>query len=645
MLKKICPECKEEYSSLDVTQCKKCNSEVYYYLTEDTGFSKLKSALSSNKEAEKEFIDDLESLKKWKGFFEDIGSTSTEEFYRQAGEFKREIPNHDFPEMIVIENDEYKTLLRNFHAACELIDFLDDFLDRVNAVDIDKKTVVKVLSNDEITDEAKNGYLDVVGLKVGEVSAHNYYKFVDVYDEGMADRIKDINEVNDFLESAKSELETVKGSKQHFSDFKRYFNGFSKKLENYSQLKKDLISLEHLDFLPYFDLELFEDVDTIKEIIVTFNYIDMEQKKADDLTSEIPSFYKDFDGLLEGIVDEYTKSKFLEKHADFKKDLFSFDYFKLLENTDEIKKAQKFFNNFDDEWMKLSERKAELDRKESFEREFEEFKDRWADFMDYHDLDKLASFNEELTEFNQKYDDLIEENQFSAYMGILNRIDEVNGDIDSLDFGNFKVSILLNFLNDGSIKEPSKIERLNEYREMLDRLHSMDLKGLEGFDSTFKVPYGDIEEMEKLFRDVKEEIDELKGLKSVIDKHNKDSTLPNDISEFKDKIDDFNYLEVIPYFDSDLKGHVEYLLNLKEGLKQVDIEINKIRSLILDCSKCKFEYEKVESGKMSREDFMDKYFSLKTELLSFSYADLWHYFDPDLKDYADLVREVLGILS
>ncbi|MDO5848548.1 MAG: hypothetical protein Q4P18_03350 [Methanobrevibacter sp.] len=645
MLKKICPECREEYNSLDVTECKKCNNEVYYYLTEDTGFSKLKSALSSNKEAEKDLIDDLESLRKWEGFFSAIDNNSTEELYKQAASFKEDISNHNFPEMIVIENDDYKTLLRNFHAACEFIDVLDDFLDSINAVDIDKKTVLKVLSNDEITDEAKKEYLDIVSLNVGEVAANGHYEFMQVYDNGISNKTKELNEVNDFLETAGNESQIVKDSKQHFGEFKKYFNGFSKKPENYSQFKKALASIEYIDLVPYFDLSLFEDVDTIKELIVKFTHVDMEQDKVNKLNSEIPSFYQDFDGLLEGIVDEYTKSKFLEKHSDFKKELFSFDYFKLLENTDEIKKAQKFLNNFDEEWMELSERKAELDRKNSFEREFEEFNKRWEDFMDYHDLEKLASFNGELSEFNQKYDDLIEENQFSAYMGILNRIDEVNADIDSLDFGNFKVSILLNFLNDGSIKDSSKIERLNEYREMLDRLHSMDLKGLEGFDSSFKVPYGDIEDMEKLFSDVKEEIDELKGLKSVIDKHNSDSTLPDDIGEFKDKIDDFNYLEVIPYFDSDLKGHAEYLLNLKEGLKQVDIEINKIRSLILDCSKCKFEYEKVELGKISREDFMDKYFSLKTELLSFSYVDLWHYFDSDLKDYADLVGEVLGILS
>lgn len=644
LLKKICPNCQKEYGSLELSKCKKCGCEVYLYLSEDKGFSKLKSAFSSNKEAERELVADLESLVKWKDFFENIENPN-ENLLDLARKFKNDIPNHKFPEMIVIENEDYKYYLRNFHRGCDLVRGLDEFAEEIRELELSREGVLKILNNDEITDEAKRDYLNIISTRLDEIADNGYYDIIQGYDGTLAAKTNELNEVMEFIRDCNFQLDKINDLKEHFIDFKRYFDGFSKRPSNHDSFKKEIFSLSNLDVLPYFDLDSMDSIGEVKNIRSIFSAIGREQEKVNNLNSQIDLFNEKFDNLVYGIVDDYTKHKFLEENTEFRKELSRFDYFDLLDDTDKIKDTIDFFNNYDDEWDELAMRKADLDRKESFKNDFRDFNEKWKDFNDFDDFNRLADFNSDYNEFAENYSDLMVENQFEGYLDVFNRIEEVRARIASLDFANFKVSILLNFLKDSSISPSSKIERLNSYREMLDGLNSMDLKSLEAFDSSFKVPYSDIEAIGNLFNEVNKEIERLGDLKSTIDEYNEESKLPEDINGFKDRIDSFSHLEIIPYFDGDLKKYVETLIYLREALKQVEIEINKISTMILECSKCKLESEKVDGGKMSREDFLEKYSSLKSEISSFRYLDLWPSFDPNMKDFAELVREVRAILE
>ncbi len=205
LLKKICPNCEKEYSSLELSKCKKCGSEVYFYLSEDKGFSKLKSAFSSNKEAENEIIADLESLVKWKDFFENIENPN-ENLLRLAWEFKNDISNYKFPEMIVIENDDYKYYLRNFHNGCNLIISLDEFAEEIRELNLSREEVLKILNNDEITDEAKRDYLDIISTRLDEIMDNDYYDIISSYDGTLDSKINELDEVNDCSKACSASL-------------------------------------------------------------------------------------------------------------------------------------------------------------------------------------------------------------------------------------------------------------------------------------------------------------------------------------------------------------------------------------------------------------------------------------------------------
>lgn len=632
MLKKICPNCEKEYNSLDVVKCEDCDSEVYLYLTEDKGIAKLKSAFSSNKQEEKELVNQLESLFKWDLFFKAIDSPEKydREFFSDVKDFKIAIGKYDFPEIIVIESDEYKFYLKGYYKALEFLSNLDQFLEKCNSYNLNKEAILGYLSDESIGSASKEDYVRKTLSRIDEIKDLDYFYLLDSYDDDFKDTIADFKDVSNLIDNINDEIILISNLSKDFSKFKRYFSGFSDIPENFDEFKERLFSIRHANAIPYFRNDLRYTIADLEDMNATFNAYDGEIAKVKRLNSQIPKFKTDFDNLIDDIIDDYTKHKFLDKYQDFKKDLFSFKYLKLLNDTDEIKGLQKFFNNFDDEWDILVAKKAQLDKKEAFKKDLQAFNSKWDSF-DFDNPNKkelykeLAIFKSEIADLKENYSDFINENQFSSYSQFFDYISKLENQIDSLDFGNFKVSILLNYLKDSSVNDSSKTERLNSYKEMLNKLDSLDLEALHIFDSSFEAPYDDISDIRQLFADVENEMSKAKDSKAIPE--------------------DFNYLSILPYFDSSLKEYVETLSESKNLNKRLEIEKNKIGAIILDCSRCKIEFEMVNEGKMSWDDFLDKYSSLKEEVLSFEYLELLPSFDSSLKDFVEVVGEVRQIFT
>ena len=651
LLKKICPNCEREYNSLDVVKCDNCGFEVYHYLTEDKGFGKVKSIFSSNKDVENKLINDLESLFKWENFFKNMGNSYGKEFFVDAKDFKDSYDDYDFPETIIIENDRYKEFLKNYYDGIQFIFKLDRFLSRIKSYNLTVDNIFSNLNDETVDEDYKIEYVKYVDSKLDNILKYKCFNFLGEYDSSFNNVINECDNVQILFRDVYRELDDIKDLKQYFNDFRRYFSHFSKKPSNHDEFKKKITSFKYLDIIPYFSPEDKELINQVKDIKTTFNEIDFESEKVIVLNSKIPNFYKEFDSLINGIVDDFTKHKFLDSYSDFKKDLFSFKYLKLLNNTDDIKKTIKFFDNFDDQWMKLVNKKNHLDKKESFKKDWVSFNEKWDGVIDIDSginlefFKQLSSFNNDLTDFKEEYCEFIGKNQFSSYKHILDYIDDINSKINDLDFDNFKVSILLNYLNDSSVNSNSKIERLNSYKEVLTIIDLDYLKSLQVFDSSLEIPYDDIKEIDNFFENVYSEISEVNKLKPIVDDYNKELKLPEDVESFENKISSFKYLDIIPYFDSSLAQYIKTLLELKNAFKQVDIEINKINSLILECSRCKLEFERVNNGKISKDDFLNKYSHLKEDVFSFKYLDLLPAFDSNLKDFVTVILEVQEIFN